>query len=181
MELRALGKRENTQKSSQRFVWFILGLLVFSSIGYAFLSTPSTDSTVPPASATGVYAEGTGWAADVYGAHLTFGSDPALVQNLSFETNLTLSELSTSTLYVADEQALIQLSTSLGQLLSLQEVCVGPCARDVPEKTCEGNEWIVRWDRTATNSITQEKRCVVIGGDASVIDAFAYRVLNLVS
>lgn len=179
MEVRRLGTRVDTQQSSRRFVWFILGLLVVSSIGYSFLSAPTTDAPVSPSSTTGVYPEGLGWAADVYGAHLTFSSDPVTLANITFETNVTLSELSTSTLYVADESALAQLSTSLGQLISLQEVCVGRCERDVPEKSCEGSEWILQWDRTATNGITQQKRCITIGGDAGVIDAFAYRLLNL--
>jgi hypothetical protein len=181
MELRSLGTQSDTRTSSRRFVWFILGLLLVSSIGYAFLSIPASNAPAP-SSQTGVYPEGTGWAADVYGAHLTFGTDPAFGKTLSYDLNFTLGELGAGPLYIANEQGLLQLSTSLGLLLPLQEVCLGSCTRDVPEKTCQGNEWVVTWHPHANvTSITQEGRCIILNGDARVVDAFAYKVLNLLA
>jgi hypothetical protein len=126
-----------------------------------------------------VYPEGVRWAADVYGAHLTFESDPTTLATLSRSFNLTLSALGGTPLYIADEQAFVQLQSSLGQLLPLQEVCVGACARDVPEKTCAGSAWIVRWEREGIEQITQEGNCILLQGSARVVDAFTYTLLNL--
>lgn len=174
---------ETSKRSSQLFLYFAVGIMILSSVGYAFLSSPSTDTLPTDGSATpsGVIDQGNGvWSANIYGASFQFLTDPADVATVSLLSNLTLAELAASEIeYDIESPGLAEaLGSTLGQLVPSQPVCIGPCTADVPERDCTTP--VISWNQTASvNRVSQTKQCVMIEGNRTAFDAWVYRLTSL--
>ena len=172
----------SSRRSSQLFLYFTLFIMVVSSVGYAFLSSPSTDQPLPDASGPkGVQNQGNGvWTANVYGASFQFFTDPVVVSAVVFESNLTFAELASATLeYNVQSPGLGEaLGMTLGQLVQSQPVCIGPCTEDIPERDCTTP--VISWNQTAPlNRVYQRNQCVFIEGTRTAFDAWIYRLTGL--
>jgi hypothetical protein len=180
--MRSLVEKSTSQKTStQTFLWFTLGIMILSSVGYAFLSSPTDTSNLPAegsSTPTGVQALGKGiWGATIYGAPMQFYTDPLAVANISVVLSYTLNDLGGTTVeYDLASGGLSEaLGMTLGQLLQTQPVCLGACKEDVPERTCATP--VIRWDRNASfDRVWMEENCTIISGSRAAFDAWIYRL-----
>ena len=157
--------------------------MILSSVGYAFLSNPGKDAPVTPheTGSGGVQNQGNGvWTASVYGATFQFFTDPTQIGNISVMTNGTFADLVASPInYDTQSPGLGQaLQETVGQVVLIQPVCVGPCTQNVPEKECSSR--IVLWNQTASeNRVYSDRQCIVIEGGRAAFDAWMYHLTGL--
>lgn len=172
-------QREEKQKRNLGIVGLILlGLMVLSTVGYAF-SARQTAQPVSPSSSTGQTPDGL-WQVTVDGHIFTFQYDPNELKNITDTTSVTRDTYRNKQVYIDSTNPAI--TNTLGSFLSVyaarvQEGCNGPCERDIPEKNCT-SDIIVVWRDMPTNRIRQEEQCVIIEGDLRTVQAFLYHLLQ---
>lgn len=177
VHMERIGSREQHEARQRRitrtFTFIVLGLLVLSSLGYAFLSNPS-DTTVVE-NQTGVVEQNGVWYATVYGAQMLFVTDPLEAQKIPYVVNFTLQDIGEK-VYVSPE-LIAPLQSTLGQVVPLQEACLGNCALDLPERNC--SSFMIVWNQTGTDAVTQDDQCIIIAGSRAAVDTAVYRLFNL--
>ncbi|MSS74697.1 hypothetical protein EXS73_00575 [Candidatus Pacearchaeota archaeon] len=183
--MRSLTSASDTtsKRSSQLFLYFAVGIMIVSSVGYAFLSSPSSD-TLPPDTSnapTGIQDLGNGvWSANVYGASFQFLTSPDDVGNVTLMTNITLAELVALPIEynIASPSLGEAVGMTVGQLVASQPVCIGNCVEDVPERDCTTP--VISWNQTAlVERVYQQKQCIIIEGSRTAFDAWVYRLTSL--
>jgi hypothetical protein len=158
----------------------LLAILVFSLLaGYGSLG--GTESSENP-SQKGVINVGDRWALTFNGQEFYFSNSPEDVRNISVPLLLTLNDFAGSPLYVASDNAAVksEIDTTLGRFASRipQEACYGPCDKDLPEKDCTSDNFIV-WKDSLEDNIYQEEKCIFIEGDLRTVDAFLYKMFGV--
>ncbi|MAG77641.1 MAG: hypothetical protein CL811_12875 [Colwelliaceae bacterium] len=164
------------QKRKNRFIVgasiFMLILLVFSSVGFAFLSgsgfSGGEEDPYPTNEVTGNQIE---FLDQTIGfTHSKF--DVSDVENEAYSSVLLYRG---NTLYIdsENEQATGEIWNSVGRFAQrVQEACLGQCERDLPEKSCEDH--IIIYRESEENRVYQNDNCVFIEGDLRAVDSFLY-------
>ncbi len=160
---------------------FILVILVGGTVGYAFISNPSSgissgDST---GNANG-YLLGNRWVMIVDGIEMSFAHPPESVLDVPVEATISTTTYKGLSLYIDSDNNAInsEIASVLGYYVSrIQRACYGPCEEDFPEKDCSEN--IIIWEDSPENKVYHEDNCVFIEGDLRAVDAFLYRTLGI--
>lgn len=174
--MRRIETAETREKRRQRNTTVItiimLGLLVLSSVGYAFLSGggPQEDSE----------AQGNGQATlTIDGQTLYFAFFPEEVQGVEIETNKTIYSFLGKEVYVVSENPGIynEIASTLGRTTGrMQKACLGVCEENLPERDC--NSTLIVWKESLENKVYDVDNCVFIDGDLKTVDAFLYRMFG---
>jgi len=187
MKIRALAseaqKQSEEERKKKRNKYLGIALLVImaiSSIGYAFLSS-SPDTTSKTQLKEGLFEQNGQWFFKQGQVELAFNIGPEEVKNISSNINLTLNDFAQKKVYAVDKERVLigYLMQNIGKFTSVGEACLGKCDLDLPEKNCT-SDYLIVWNRTADNSLTQKEKCIFINGDINALDAFVYRVFGLV-
>jgi hypothetical protein len=156
----------------------MLLLLVFSTIGFAFVSQPSygnddisEDYNVDQ---TGrVYV-------DYQGLRIELLSSYDEIIDVRYEVDLIPAIYNGQTVYIASENEGIyqQLLNVFGRGVAsrVQRACYGPCEDDLPEKEC--NDMLIVWRENIEQKVSQEENCIFIDGDLRAVDAFVYNLFS---
>lgn len=183
--MRAIGEGEERQQRNQKmarnFAIFFLGMLVISSIGYAFLSNPDvgTDTSTDTTN-SGVRQIGDRWVFGQSGRQVSMAYSPTDVANISVLTTSTLADYAQEPLFfdIENQGILSEMSSALAPYPSrVQEACYGSCSRDLPEKGCTEN--IIVFRENETNSVSQQDKCIFINGDLRAADAYLYDLFGI--
>ena len=177
-------EKTNRERKRAKYIGlFLLALMLASTAGYAFLYSPvpeqvqqGTESTE-----TGVYQNANGqWSLFLYGEELVLSYPPQELE-AEIETNKTLSDYASSSLYVDSDDDFIyyEVASTLGRYSqNIQKACLGSCPeKNIPEKDCSSNVIIYRG--SGENRVYQENNCVFIEGDLKTADSFIYRILGI--
>lgn len=175
-------KSERTARRNKLIVGIVLiFLMVFSSLGYAFFSSSSSETVEESEFVNGQYVNGL-WIYQNGGEQFGFVSyiDLAAQVNVSLDTGL--ESYAGKSLYIdSGDNPLIaqEIAQNIGRYASrVQEACYGECERDLPEKTCDDNLIVFR--DSQNKRVYQERGCVFIEGDMAAVDAFLYRILGFI-
>ncbi len=176
---------QEAEKRKRRLQWLsvlLLGIMVFSSIGYSFFSNPDSRSkqTVNQTEQNGIVQEGGYWSAQYNGEKLLFSSNPESSGDVPYNTSIKLGDIAGKKVYFYDNSLQQELSLNLARYSELRQACYGACNEDLPEKNCSGQEVLIVWNRSAENRVSQEDKCVFIDGGLTSVDAFLYRLFNLI-
>jgi|SRR3989344_3768650 len=182
--MRKIQTREELEKARKRnskiFVYVILGILIFSSLGYAFFSNPNGTSTNQEIDNTGVQNLGGQWAFR-YGDQIHYvASSPDSVKDTTISLDFGLENYAGQEIYVDSSNQGIynEISSNLERYVSkIQRACYQNCEEDLPEKTCEDN--LIVWKESEGNRVYEEGKCVFIEGDIRAVDAFIYKLFNI--
>ena len=172
--IKSVQEIERKRKRNSTIVSLIfLALLVFSTLGYSFLSRPNnSDNGTNNNAIPNTY--------DFNGQSLTFSNSKEETSEVSLEFNRSLNEVLTGNLYIAtdNENIYYEIASTLGRFSSrLQKACYGPCEENLPEKNCTDN--LIVWRDNSLNKVTQEQNCIFIDGDLRTVDAFLYKIFGL--
>lgn len=180
LSIEELAEKEKKNKRIGGIV--IIALLVLSTLGFA-LSSFGGNSNNNSDLKEGFSYNGQNW---VY----TSGTQKYYFTNHPDEINTSLEGLTKSLGYFAGRQIYIdsELSGGLQEIYNtlgtytekINEVCYGPCERDLPEMECsiDGEPMIIIRENETEKFIEQDN-CVFINGNMKTVDAFLYRVLGI--
>lgn len=149
----------------------LLIILLFGTVGYAFLSgtgsTPNNPTT--PEGAT-VFE----------GQYFYFAHTPEETSEIPVEISSNLNSFVNTPLYFSINNSAIsnEVLQFLGKYSSrVQQACYGECTEDFPEKDCKIENMIV-WKDSPDNKVYQQEKCIFINGDLRAADAFIYRLMQ---
>lgn len=180
--MRRLETQEIKEKKQKRntliLSMFMLFLLVFSTLGFAFFSKPYTSSDNTPSIQT--YQNQTEkLSINNQGQVVYLASTLAEIQDIKVNITKTPSEYSSQPLYIdASNQAVLrEIASTIGRSSSrVQEACFGSCEEDFPEKNCTSN--LIVWSDSSNNKVYQQDNCIFIEGDLKAVDAFIYNLFS---
>ena len=157
----------------------MLLILVVSTAGYALLYNPSppSQSTSEEYSITQVNGQ---WRVVLSGNEFYLLNSPQQVSDIPIEISSTINLFNSKTLYIDSQNPTIfnEIASNLGKFSSrVQEVCLGECERDLPEKDCSEN--LIVYIETEQNKVYQENNCIFIEGDIKSADALIYKLLGI--
>lgn len=175
--MRKIGSEHEIERKKKRNVLvislFILFVLVLGTIGYGFLSAPSTPSTnSQQTNSANTYT--------INSQQIFFTYSKEEVSSIPVDITASLFSFSGKPLYLASEnQALnFEIASTLGRFSSrAQEVCYGTCEKDLPEKDCSEN--LIVWTDSLENNVYQQENCIFIEGDLKAADAFLYKIFDI--
>lgn len=165
------------KKKSRILTFFLLGILVLSSLGYAFLTAienPSNQET----NNDNLAANGR-WTEKYGDQTLSFATSTEAVKDVPVISSLTINDYYTKTVYFDIENTGIasEINYVLGPYLArLQEACYGSCEKNLPEKSC--SDLMIIWKESETNRVYQNQSCLFIEGDMRAADAFLYNLFG---
>lgn len=175
--MRSIGTGQTLEQKRKRnslyISIFMLAVLVFGTVGYAFL-TYQNDSTN---NQQNLQQEGGGILFE--GKNYYFSNTPEQVKDIEVSLNISLNDYVEKEVYVATNnsavvnEAIIFLSSYASKI---QEACYGKCTEDLPEKTCA--EKLIVWKDSEKNRVYQNGGCVFIEGDSKAVDAFVYKLMG---
>lgn len=187
-------EKEKKRKRNQIIIGIILaGLMVLSSVGFAFLNTNfggNNSKTNPGKENYNSYeftAENNGlWSTDITGMKFYFRYTPKETEDINVP-NVDLGKYAGKILYInsQDSRAIQEISSVL-QLYSsrVQYACIEgmECKNnELPLKTCDDN--IISIEESNSTEITITNNCVFIKGKGSdklkASDAFLYKLLGI--
>lgn len=182
--MRTITNSEDLEKKRQKRVRqlsiLLLLIMVVSSAGYAFLSRPVTPESTETVDQIGSFTPlGDKWVLNLgSGRSMQFSHKPEEVSNISVSVNVSLQDFYSLPLLIdAQGEEKDEFLSTLGLYASrVQEVCYGPCERDLPEKQC--NEQIVVVRKSQENRVYQIEKCVFIEGDTRAVDRFVFNLLD---
>ena len=183
--MRKILTQAEKERKSQRNVIILsvimLGLLVLSTVGYAFLSGDKTGNQKSSGSSKATETGGL-WAIQKDGQTFYFVNSTENVENISVNVLVTLANYAGKTLYIASDNNGIasEIGSNLGKYASrAQKACYGNCTEDLPTKNCTGTDNLIVFNKSETNKVSQRDNCVFIDGDMRAVDAFLYKLLGV--
>lgn len=185
-------EQEKTKKRQRNHILIgviMIGLMVVSSLGYAFMQ--NEDSVEEKQSYNGFEFVRTNglWQLEVSDQVFGFKYLPGELENVSISGYYDLTALSGKPLYIVNNNYASQtLILNLGRyLLRYQEACLdsvnmsvkSECNSQLPKKTCDDN--LIIYQESEKTSISQENNCVYISGDSEKgSEKFIYRLLGVI-
>ncbi|PIN90786.1 hypothetical protein COU60_00380 [Candidatus Pacearchaeota archaeon CG10_big_fil_rev_8_21_14_0_10_34_76] len=165
---------EKSEKRKRLIVGVILiGLMAFSSLGYAFFGLGSSSES--DESLSNPYFDGNQWILDTGGIKFYLVNSVESVKDIPVDIENNLQDYLGAPLFIASDNDLStnEVAANLGQYSSrMQRACYGACEEDLPEKDCTENLIVFR--ESEQKSVLQEDKCVFINGDIESVDAFLY-------
>ncbi|MBU1988865.1 MAG: hypothetical protein KKD94_05290, partial [Nanoarchaeota archaeon] len=159
----------------------MLLVLVIGTVGYGFLSNPGGPNTNKGHNEGDVIYNGNRWVATLNGEDFYFINSPESIENISVDISFSLINYQGISLYLVSDSTAVnsEIATTFGRFASrIQEACYGPCDKDLPEKNCTEN--LIIWQDSPENRVYQKENCIFIEGDMRAVDAFLYRILEMV-
>jgi hypothetical protein len=154
----------------------MLGLLLFGTIGYGFMSGPKNSDD----DKDNIKNIGGRWEITHNDNVFYLENSPEEVKNVSVNIQSKLRSLTGSTVYISSDNEAIfsEIHYVLRRYTKTQQACYGPCPDkpDMPEKNCTDN--LIVWQDSPENKVYQEDNCIFIEGDLKAVDAFIYTILD---
>jgi len=173
------------KKKNQLIVGFLLVvLMVLSTLGFSFLSSDSTSSSVKiQENGLEFTRQGYYWTTNLQSQEYYFQYLPSQVSNIQIEGSYSIQDYSNKELYfINSNEATSQILVNLGRYTSrYQEACLDgfPCESNNPLKTCEDN--LIIFEQGNETKIYKEDNCVYLVGDSlRASDALIYKLLNII-
>ncbi|MEK6933684.1 MAG: hypothetical protein AABW75_02290 [Nanoarchaeota archaeon] len=176
------------RKRNRIITFFLLGMLVLSTLGIAFFYNDSSTSDARKDnennSSNGkpkVEQSGDRWSVRFGDQVLLFSSSPEIAKNISANFSQTLSDFGSATLYIDSKNDGIksEIASTLGLYSQrVQEACYGKCEKNLPEKNCSVN--LIVWKEGEENKVHHDEKCIFIEGDIRAADAFLYRIFGII-
>lgn len=185
MVMRRIGSDKGSESKKRRNVLIgiiLLALMIFSTLGYAFITSDRTSTSNPLSTSNSTTAPvnvGGKWIVTIHGQQFLVQHTPEQTSNVSVEITKDLNSYFDQFLYIDSEnqEVTLEISSTLGRFSSrVQEACYGPCERDIPEKDCSVN--MIVWRNSSENKVTQQENCIFIEGDLHAVDAFIFKLLG---
>jgi len=126
------------------------------------------------------------WVFSVYGGEFKTQSYPTETEEINFEGELNINELSGRTLYFSSDNnlAISEVIYNIGRFASrYQEACITDdnCENDLPVKTCEDNFIIIK--ESNQTKAYKSKNCVFIeykeGEEILASDKYIFKILGI--
>ena len=190
-EITTKSEQEKKRRRNQFIVGFILvAVMLFSTLGYAFKSDESTDTTGNAQTITyngfTFTNQNNLWFLTLGSSQFSFTNNPKEVQQINSNLNTSLSTYSGKPLYISSEDkvAEVEIYRNLDQLvLRRQYACLNntKCDENFPIKTCNDNFIIIQ--NSSSRNITQENNCVFIRGPqknlTEITDSFLFKTIGI--
>lgn len=190
--MRKLESAEEIERREKRrnriLTFFMLGILVLSTLGFAFFynASPTTDpgQEIENSNLDGrpkIEQSGDRWSVRFGDQTLLFSSSPEIAKNISANFSLTLSDFQSLPLYlfIKNEGIKAEVASTLGLYTQrVQEACYGKCEENLPEKNCSSN--LIVWKESGENRVYGGEKCIFIEGDIRAADAFLYRIFGII-
>ncbi len=185
--MRRIRTQEEIAKSDKRKALIIglilIFLMLFSTAGYAllsggFLGGSGTGSETEVSDGT---FNGNYWIYQRFGAQLFLTYSMEEISSIPVNINLGLADYSNQPVFLASDSDIVnvEISNNLGQFTGrLQEACYGPCEDDLPEKGC--SELLIIYEESENPEVSQQESCIFIKGDLKAVDAFIYKIFEIV-
>lgn len=158
-------------------------LLLFSIGGYALIGGNNSGNSGDQVSGnSGV--ENSGYTVLQKGNQIFyFVNSPEMIDGIPVEITIDDSAFSGNEIYLDIGNGGSNIASELGNNLKgivskLQEACYGSCERNIPEKECSGEDYIIVFKTSEERKVYQDNKCVFIEGDISSVDAFLYKLLG---
>lgn len=190
-------KKQKEKKKNRNYIIMgsiLIVLLVFSSVGYAFLSGSGESDNSLVSEYEGIRFEryGSYWKTQIQGGEFYFKYLPSEVENISIQGAYSLSDYSNKPVYfVNPNNAVGEIIQNINNyILRYQEACVQLDYSDLNEisqEDCEGlplknceEDLIIIFEENETNSVRKQGNCVYLSGDPYLSgDAFLYSILKV--
>ena len=173
--------RERRNKKNKTIIGLILiVLMVGSTAGYAISlfggnKEEKTSSNQP--TFNGQY-----WVINYGGKELAFSYSPEEVKQVPINIAFRIGDYQNVPVFIASDSE--EIDREIAGIIGLyaervQKACYGPCNEsELPEKDCSSN--LIVWNISEENNVYQQNRCVFIEGDIKAVDAFLYKILNII-
>jgi len=163
------------QKNIRYMSLFMLGILVFGTVGYGFSLYGNSDDSDALNGAGGEIVQSV-----KIGEEKVYLINPlGDVQNISVNSVIGLYNYNNEILYISSDDALVynELEKTIGRYAyRVQGACYGKCEKDLPEMNCSSN--LIVFEESDENKVYQEEKCVFIDGDLRAVDAFIYNLFG---
>lgn len=180
-KIQTLEETERKTKIKKRIGSIVLlGILVISTLGYAFISNPFSDNKENIDEVENQDRVGTDRISLKYeGSIFSLLSSYDDVEKIPVEITAKPNDYFGEVLYIASDNDGItqELGSNIGKFASrIQRACYGKCDDDLPEKNCTTNLFI--WKEANESKVYQKDKCVFIEGDMRAADAFIYKLFS---
>ena len=158
----------------------MLAILVLGTAGYAFLSSTVQTEQDQGTQITEVTNLGNQWAVPINNQVFYFKNSPEQVKDIPLDITTNVATYANTILAIdsTNNAVTAEIESTLGRYATrVQEVCVGACERNLPEKNC--SQPIIIWRDAVEQRVYQDESCVVIEGDMRAVDRFLYAILNV--
>lgn len=180
--IRRIESSEESERKRKRNTLILsivmIGILVFSTAGYFSMREDSGDS-----SSEGVQNTGNGWLFKYGDQQIMVDSSLDDAKNVSVILFKRVDDYYGKTVYVASDYdaEFYEIYQSLGKYTGrMQQACYGDCEKDLPEKNCNDTLIVVkRTNESETGKVYEKDNCVFIEGDMKAVDAFIYKVFEV--
>jgi hypothetical protein len=180
-QIRSLGDIARKEQRRKRISGiFIISLLLLSTIGFA-LSMVNFGGQNVSEQTQGFSNNGQYWIYTAGNQQYFFTHHLEEVNASQYNVTKTIADFSGRQIYIDSQLAggLQEVYSSFGPYLGrVNEACYGPCNRDLPERDCSSEPFIVIRE-SEIPSITEEQSCIFINGNMKTLDAFLYKVLGI--
>ncbi len=182
-KIKSQAERDKRKQRNQIIIGVLLvGLMVFSSLGYSLMDSRNNSSGTKKVSVGGVSFVNANNLWEIENTALYFNYLPTELENFSIEGNYNLEDYSNQILYFVNYnvQGELIINNLRGQIERYQEACLdSSCGKDLPIKNCEEDRIIIFTD-SEENKVYQEGGCVFITKDyAKGVDVFIYKLFGL--
>lgn len=163
----------------------LLGILIISTLGYAFISSPFSGNKEnidegENQDIAGTDKVGTDRISLKYeGSIFSLLSSYDDVEKIPVEITAKPNDYFGGVLYIASDNDGItqELGSNIGKFASrVQRACYGKCDDDLPEKNCTTN--LLIWKEASESKVYQKDKCIFIEGDMRAADAFIYKLFG---
>jgi hypothetical protein len=184
-------EREKEKKKNQIIIGAIMiGLLVFSTLGYSFMSSSNNKSGETKKTEFGIdfFRENGYWKAVIGDKSIIFRNLPSEVSDVDVDISMNISQYNEQPLYFVNPSlgSSEVLNNIGGYVLRYQEACdlleenseENLCEGDLPVKNCDNN--IIIFREGNKTKVYQNNNCIyIIGDDIKGADAFLYELLGI--
>jgi len=181
-------EEKDKKRKKEQIIWGVIlaFLILFSSVGYAFLSRDDNKTEEEIFEYGGLeFVQNSGfWATQINNKVVYFGNLPTELSNVSIEGNYSFEDYYGKVVYFVNGQSGAELiSYSLQGLSSrMQDACVDgfPCVNsELPVKTCNDSVIIFSSGYNQTR-VYKNNNCVIIEGNSIMgADKLLYRLYNI--
>ncbi len=175
--MRRIETAEQKERKHKRNVMilsvFMLAILVFGTVGYAF-----SYAFIGNGSSRSSHA---GTSVVIGSTTVPLINSRKTVSEINVTSFVTPGTYSRKPLYIVstNNRIISELASTIGQYSErVQEACYGSCNKNLPIKNCTSGENIIIWKDSQTNNVYQNNSCVFIEGDMRAVDAFIYHTIK---
>lgn len=184
-----VGKKKREKRNKIIVGLVLVGLMVLSTIGYAFYNTDSDnkEKELKVRCVDFFLLEDNLWHFVIDNNQFSTVFSPKEVQNIPITLDLKLADYYNKPLYFSSDsnrEGMIEINRNLGNFIPrAQRACLSVCEEDLPQKDCRNDNIIIIRESNET-LIRQEDNCVFLLSPKSdslkISDAFIYKILDII-